>query len=101
VDQNLWGQTLEVLIYDEAMRIEQAEHLLVSYPCVYNTSVRRITMVNEQGRQQYGDFQVIQLRLWTLGVMRLVWQMPPYRWSQRPRRVLHPHQQSFFESFAQ
>ena len=34
--------------------------------------------VNEQGRQQYGDFQVIQLMLWTLDVMRLVWQMPPY-----------------------
>jgi transposase InsO family protein len=101
VDQSLWGQTLEVLIYDEAMRIEQAEHLLVSYPCVYDTRARRITTVNEQGRQQYGDFQVIQLMLWTLGVMRLVWQMPPYRWSQRPRRVLHAHQQSLFESFAQ
>jgi hypothetical protein len=50
-----------VLIDDEAMRIEPAEPLLVSYPCVYDTRVRRITTVNEQGRQQYGDFQVIQL----------------------------------------
>jgi hypothetical protein len=58
-DQSLWGQTLDVLIYDEAMRIEQAEHLLVSYPCVYDTRVRRITTVHAQGRQQYGDFQVI------------------------------------------
>ena len=99
--RSLWGQTLDVLIYDEALRIEQAEHLLVSYPCVYDTRLRRITTVHEQGRQQYGDFQVIQLMLWTLGVMRLVWQMPPYRWSQRPRRVLHAHQQSLFESFAQ
>ena len=66
VDQSLWGQTLDVLIYDEAMRIEQAEHLLVSYPCVYDTRMRRITTVHEQGRQQYGNFQVIQLMLWTL-----------------------------------
>ncbi len=61
VDQSLWGQPLDVLIDAEALRIEQAEHLLVSYPCVYDTRVRRITTVNEQGRQQYRDFQVIQL----------------------------------------
>jgi hypothetical protein len=34
VDRFLWGQTVEVLIDDDAVRIEQAEHLLVSYPCV-------------------------------------------------------------------
>ena len=101
VDQSLWGQTLDVLIYDEAMRIEQAEHLLVSYPCVYDTRMRRITTVHEQGRQQYGNFQVIQLMLWTLGVMRLVWQMPPYRRSRRPRRVLHTPQRSLFDGFAE
>ena len=28
VDPGLWGQTVEVLIYDEAMRVEQAEDLL-------------------------------------------------------------------------
>jgi hypothetical protein len=100
-DQSLWGQTLEVLIYDEAMRIEQAEHLLVSYPCVYDTRRRRITTVTEQGRQPYRNFQVIQLMLWTLGVVRSVWRMPPYRWSQHPRRGLHAHQQSLFENFAQ
>lgn len=80
VDQSLWGQPLNVLIDDEALRIEQAEHLLVSYPCVYDTRVRRITMVNEQGRQPYQEFQVIQLMLGTLGAMRSVWRMPPYRW---------------------
>jgi hypothetical protein len=101
VDQSLWGQTLDVLIYDEAIRIEQAEQLLVSYPCVYDTRVRRITKVNEQGRQQYGDFRVIQLMLWTLGVVRSVWRMTPYRWSQRPRRGLHAPQRSLFESFTQ
>jgi hypothetical protein len=30
VDWGLWGQTAQVLIDDEAVRIEQAEHLLVS-----------------------------------------------------------------------
>jgi transposase InsO family protein len=34
----LWGQTVAVLVYDEALRIEQAEHLLVSYPCIYDTT---------------------------------------------------------------
>jgi hypothetical protein len=34
IDQGLWGQTVEVLLYDDAVRIEQAERLLVSYPCV-------------------------------------------------------------------
>ena len=61
VDQSLWGQTLDVLIDDEAMRIEQAEPLLVSYPCVDDTRARRIMTVHEQGRPPYGDFQVIQL----------------------------------------
>jgi hypothetical protein len=28
VDRGLCGQTVEVLIYDEALRIEQAKHLL-------------------------------------------------------------------------
>ena len=32
VDRSLSGHTIEVLIYDEAVRIEQAEQLLVSYP---------------------------------------------------------------------
>ncbi|RPJ21261.1 MAG: hypothetical protein EHM35_18435 [Planctomycetaceae bacterium] len=33
IDLGLWGQTVEVLLYDEAVRVEQDEHLLVSYPC--------------------------------------------------------------------
>jgi hypothetical protein len=61
VDQSLRGQTLDGLIYAEAMRIEQAEHLFVSSPCVYDTRARRIMTVHAQGRQPYGDFQVIQL----------------------------------------
>jgi hypothetical protein len=35
--------------YDDAVRVEQAEHLLVSYPCVYDTRQRRITAVDGTG----------------------------------------------------
>jgi hypothetical protein len=84
VDRVLWGQTVAVLIYDEALRIEHAEHLLVSYPCVYDTMRRRITAVAEYGRQQYHSFQVVQLMLWALEILQTVWPMPPYRWTQRP-----------------
>jgi hypothetical protein len=101
VNRSLWGQLIELLIYDEALRIEQADQLLVSYPCVYDTMQRRITAVAEQGRQQYRSFQLIQLMLLTLEVMRSVWRMPPYRWSQPPRRVLQARQLSLFDGFAQ
>jgi len=48
--QGLWGQPVDVLIYDDAVRVEQAEHLLVSYLCVYDTGRRRITSIDAQGR---------------------------------------------------
>ena len=48
------------------MRVEQDEHLLVFYPCVYDTRPRRSTAVDGTGRQQYHRVQVVQLRLWTL-----------------------------------
>jgi hypothetical protein len=86
VDHGLSGQTVEVLIYDEAMRIEQAEHLLVAYPCVYNTRQRRITAVDGTGRQQYHP-PMLQLMLWTLKLARTVWHMPRYGqgpWLSRP-----------------
>jgi hypothetical protein len=53
IDQGLWGQPVEVLIYDDAVRIEQADYLLVSYPRVYDTRQRGITAVDPRGRQQY------------------------------------------------
>jgi hypothetical protein len=79
VDRVLWGQTVEVLIYDETVRIEQAEHLLVSYPCVYDTVQRRITTIDAQGRQQYRQFQILQFALLSVELMRSVWRMPPYQ----------------------
>jgi hypothetical protein len=50
IDPGLWGHTVDVLIDDEARQIAQAEQLLVSDPGVYDTRVRRITTVDEQGR---------------------------------------------------
>jgi hypothetical protein len=49
-----------VLIYDEAMRIEPGDHLLVSYTRVYDLRQRRITAVDVQGQQQYHHVQAIQ-----------------------------------------
>jgi hypothetical protein len=88
------------VIYDAAVRIEYAGHLLVSYPCVYDMEQRRITTVHEQGRQPYGDLQAIQLMLWALGILRSVWRRPSYRRSQYLRRVLQGRQQRLFDGFA-
>jgi len=97
IDQGLWGQTVEVLMYDDAVRIEQAEHLLVSYPCVYDNKRRRITAVDGTGRQQYQYVQVVQLMLWTLELVRTVWRMPRYRRASWRREVLHAPQVGLFE----
>jgi hypothetical protein len=97
IDQGLWGQTVEVLIYDEAVRIEQAKHLLVSYPCVYDTRQRRITAVDGSGRQQYRHVQLVQQMLWALELVRAVWRMPRYRRASWPPRVLQAVQVSLFE----
>jgi transposase InsO family protein len=97
VDHGLSGQTVEVLIYDEVMRIEQAEHLLVSYPCVYDTRQRRITAVDGIGRQQYRQVQVIQLMLWALELVQTVWHMPRYRRASWSPRALHAPQMRLFD----
>jgi hypothetical protein len=100
VDRVLWGQTVAVLIYDEALRIEHAEHLLVSYPCVYDTTRRRIIAVAEHGRQPYRSFPMIQLMLWALEIMQTVWRMPPYQRAQHPRQGSRTRQLPLFDSFA-
>jgi transposase len=97
VDPGLWGQTVDVLLYDDAVRIEQAEHLLVSYPCVYDTRQRRLTAVDGAGRQQYRYVQVVQLLLWTLELVRTVWHMPRYRRTLWRREALSPPQIGLFE----
>jgi hypothetical protein len=96
IDQGLWGQTVEVLMYDDAVRVEQDEHLLVSYPCIYDTRQRRITAVDGTGRQQYHCVQVVQLMLWALELVRTVWRMPRHRRASRPRSALHAPQVGLF-----
>jgi hypothetical protein len=85
------------LLYDEAVRVEQDEHLLVSYPCVYDTRQRRITAVDGTGRQQYHRVQVVQLMLWALELVRTVWRMPAYQRAPRPRTALHAPQVGLFD----
>jgi hypothetical protein len=100
VDWLLRGQRVDVLIYDDAVRIEQDDHLIVAYPCVYDPKQRRITAVDEQGRQQYRHFQAVQLVLFALEIVRSVWRMPLYRWSRWPRQAMHALQLSLFDRFA-
>jgi hypothetical protein len=100
IDRGRWGQTVEVLIYDEMLRVEQANQLLVSYPCVYSTRQRRITAVDACGRQQYHHVQAMQLLLWSLGLMRSVWRMPPYRRMPRLQGGHSARQMGLFERFA-
>lgn len=92
VDRGLCGQWVEVLIYDDALRIEKEDQLLVSYPCAYDPRQRRVTAVDEAGRQQYRRFRWLQLMLFTLGAVRWVWRFPGYRRARRrrgePRRQL-------------
>lgn len=99
-DQSRWGQPVDGLIDDEAVWIEQAEHLLVSYPGVYDTGRRRITTIDARGRQPYHQLQVLQLALWTLDLMRSVWRMPPYQRRRWPQQGPQARQMSLFESFA-
>jgi transposase len=99
-NRGLWGQTVAVLVDDEALRIEHAEHLLVSYPCIYDTTRRRITAVAEHGRQPYHSFPMIQLMRWALELVQTVWRMPPYRWTPRSRQGFQIRQLTLFDGFA-
>jgi hypothetical protein len=100
VDGGLWGQTAQVLIDDEAVRIEPAERLLVSYPRVYDTVRRRIAPIGGQGRQQERQCQVLPLALVSVELMRSVWRMPPDQRGRGPRGRRHTLQASLFEPFA-
>jgi hypothetical protein len=101
VDQGLQGQKVEVLIYDDVLRIEREDLLIVSYPCVYDARQRRITAVEEKGRHQYRRFQILQLKLFTLGMVRWVWNLPRYQRSQGPRRGFRRFQLNLFERLAE
>ena len=86
--------------HDDALRIEREDQLIVSYPCVYDPPQRRIISVDEGGRQQYRRFQILQLKLFTLGMVRWVWCLPRYRRSRGPRRGFRRLQLNLFERFA-
>jgi transposase InsO family protein len=99
VDQGLWGHTVEVWVYDDVVRIEQGEHVVVSYPCIYDPRQRRITAVDARGRQQYGQVPVLQLVLWALALGQTVWRMPRYHRTTPPRRALLTRQMSLLPPF--
>jgi hypothetical protein len=90
-----------VLIYDEVLRVEQADQLLVVYPCVYDTRQRRMTAVDADGRQQYHYVQAMQLLLWTLELVRSVWRMPRYHRRPRHQGAHSARQIGLFEPFAE
>jgi hypothetical protein len=100
VERGLWGHTVEVVMYDDMVRIEQAAQPVVSSPCVYDTGQRRITAVEASGRQQYVQVPAIQLVLFTLALLRSVWCMPRYRRTQESRRALSAPQMSLLPPFA-
>jgi hypothetical protein len=99
VDQGLWGHPVEVLVYDELVRIEQAEQMVVAYPCVYDPRQRRLTEVDASGRQQYVQVPASQLALFALTRVRTVWRMPLYRRLPGPRRPLSALQMSLLPRF--
>ena len=101
IDHGRWGQTVEVLVDDEVLRVEQADQLLVVYPCVYDTRQRRVAAVEAEGRQQYHDVQAVQLLLWAFELIRSVWRMPRYYRRPRHQRAHTARQMGLFEPFAE
>jgi hypothetical protein len=96
VERGLWGHTVGVAVYDDMVRIEQAERQVVSYPCIYDTRQRRITEIDASGRQQYSQVPVIQFVLFTLALVRTVWRMPLYRRTPASQRALSAPQMPLF-----
>jgi hypothetical protein len=82
------------------VRIEQAEQLVVSYPCVYDTRQQRVTEIDASGRQQYVQVPVRQLVLLTLALVHTVWRMPLYHRTQGAQRALATLQMSLLPQFA-
>lgn len=100
VAQGLWGHRVEVLVYDDMVRIEQAEQVVVSYPCVYAPRQRRITDLDASGRPQYVEVPVIQLVFFALALVQTVWRMPLYRRMPAPRQARAELQRRLWAEFA-
>jgi len=100
VEPGLWGQRVEVWVYDDLLRIEQAEQMVVSYPCVYDPRQRRITEIDALGRQQYVEVPVMQLVFLALALVRTVWRMPRYHRTDTPPSVRAVQQMRLWPEFA-
>jgi len=100
VAPGLWGHRVEVLVYDDMVRIEQAEQVVVSYPCVYDPRQRRITELDASGRQQYVEVPVIQLVFFALALVQTVWRMPLYHRMPAPRQARAELQMHLWAEFA-
>ena len=87
-------------MYDDMVWIEQAEQLVVSYPCVYDTRQQRVIEIDASGRQQYVQAPVRQLVLLTLALVHTVWRMPRYHRTPGAQRALAALQISLLPPFA-
>jgi hypothetical protein len=99
IDPGLWGHTVEVLIYDDRLRMEGAERLLVSYPCGYDTRQRRITAIAHAPRHPGHQRPALQLVVFALEIVRMVWRMPLYYRAPWPRQALQARQLALFGHF--
>lgn len=99
VEQGLWGHVVDVLVYDDVVRIEQAAQLVVSYPSVYDARQRRLTKIDPTGRQQYVEMPVPQLALFILVRRRVVWPLPRYRRMRASRHALPELQINLWPGF--
>jgi hypothetical protein len=88
VERGWWGHTVEVVWYDDMVRIARAAPPVVSDPGVYETRQRRITAVEASGRQQYLQVPVIPLVLCTLALARTVGCLPRDRRTHASRPAL-------------
>ena len=79
IDQGLWGQTVDVLIYDEAVRIEQAEHCWCPIPVSMTPGNAGSPPWMGPAASSTVAWQVVQLMFWALELVRTVWRMPRYR----------------------
>jgi len=87
VDRERWGHTVEVWIADDRLRIERAEHVLVTSPCDDDTRQRRITVIDGTQRRQYHRVPMVQSVVFAWEIARTVWRMPIDRRAPRPGRA--------------
>ena len=100
VEPGWWGQRVAVWVYDDLLRIAQAEQMVVSSPCVYDPRQRRSTEIDALGRQQYVEVPGMQLVFLALALVRTVWRMPRYHRTDTPPSVRAVRQMRLWPEFA-